>query len=785
MGMVYRAEDETLRRTVALKLLPDAGGNEERRQRFLREARSAAAISHPNVAVVYQVGEAEGRIYIAMELVEGENLRARLVRGRLELSTAKDLAGQIARGLAAAHDKGIVHRDLKPENVMITPSGLVKLLDFGLAKSGVEKPASGKTEAALAKTETLVTSDEGRIMGTPAYMSPEQATGETLDLRSDVFSFGILLYEMLSGKRPFDGSSTGAVLVAIVRDPAPPLRGRAPEVDEATEAVVMRCLAKRSGERFANAGEIERALAGPSLPEATAPTRMAAVMMGVVAALALALAGGGAWWRLRDGPTLTVAAPPTSAAPSASAGETRRGRAITDYPPPEANVPEAATAYAMALRAARNASNKLAVQELTKATDLDPSFAAAHLRASLYASHTSTSEREHIAAAEHLRDSLDERDRAILRSVESLLAEPRDERQIAARFEELVHRFPDDAESAYVHALILWTRLSRAEWDDVARAEAQRALELDPGYADALLLLGSTYWGGTREGEDADRAAAAFSGCLEIAPSSASCLRARGHLEMDLGECERVRADARAATAVEPSDPGSYLFLAMALAADGAPPESIREALDKRESLTVDVDAHARAVTDDALATSVLAGDFAAAEAAARREIALVEGAPSEYEHTIPTRRLMDVLEERGDESLALAEGEKFVRKAAAWSSDAAWDIPLRVAFLRYALGHIDADALNMERERLFQEGVGREGTEHGADARDFFARLRASTWSRANRPASFSTGMRTQELFAACLARRRCRSDGCSCWRGALQKRFHDSGSRRSRAGC
>src|ERR1017187_6587579 len=149
MGVVYRAEDEKLRRAVALKVLPDTSGNEERRQRFLREARSAAAITHPNVAVVYAVDEADGRIYIAMELVEGENLRARLDRGRLDVAIAKELAEQIARGLAAAHEKGIVHRDLKPENVMITPPGVVKLLDFGLAKSGVE-PLSGKTEAALA-----------------------------------------------------------------------------------------------------------------------------------------------------------------------------------------------------------------------------------------------------------------------------------------------------------------------------------------------------------------------------------------------------------------------------------------------------------------------------------------------------------------------------------------------------------------------------------------------------------------------------------------------------------
>jgi dipeptidyl aminopeptidase/acylaminoacyl peptidase len=339
MGVVYRAEDETLRRTVALKLLPDASGNEERRQRFLREARSAAAITHPNVATVYQVGEAEGRVYIAMELVPGENLRERMGRGRLELATAAAFADQIARGLAAAHEHGIVHRDLKPENVMITPSGLVKLLDFGLAKVGVERPASGRTEAALAKTETVVTSDEGRIMGTPEYMSPEQALGEPLDVRSDVFSMGIILYEMLSGARPFGGTTTGALLVAIARDAAPPLRQRAPEVDEATEAIVMRCLAKAPAERFASAGEIVAALSGASprastvsQTEAPAITRSGGVKSGasrvpiVLAVVAAVLIAGAAGWSfLERGRRSAAPAPSTSGSEVASVTSSASG----------------------------------------------------------------------------------------------------------------------------------------------------------------------------------------------------------------------------------------------------------------------------------------------------------------------------------------------------------------------------------------------------------------------------------------------------------------------------
>jgi hypothetical protein len=364
MGVVYRAEDEKLRRIVALKLLPDPGESEERRHRFVREARSAAAITHPNVATVHAIDEADGRVYIAMELVEGESLRARMGRGPLDLPAAKDIALQIAKGLAAAHDKGIVHRDLKPENVMVTPSGLVKLLDFGLAKGAAAQPASSKTGAEQAKTETLVTSDEGRVMGTPSYMSPEQGMGETLDVRSDVFSLGIVMYEMLAGARPFAGASTGAVLVAIARDAPAPLRERAPHVDEWTADVVMRCLAKERQQRFASAGEVVAALTGTTSPKATTqahapllpvkpaavttaatavptPRRQRGAMLAGASLAALAIVGGLEMWHLGGArrapappPDTSVFVPPVALpAVSVTPKPTTYGdRRLTTYP---------------------------------------------------------------------------------------------------------------------------------------------------------------------------------------------------------------------------------------------------------------------------------------------------------------------------------------------------------------------------------------------------------------------------------------------------------------------
>jgi Tol biopolymer transport system component len=357
MGVVYRAEDEKLRRVVALKLLPDASRNEERRQRFLREARSAAAITHPNVATIHQVDEVDGRVYIAMELVLGDSLRDRLEGGPLDLVTARELAIQIARGLAAAHDKGIVHRDLKPENVMITPDGVVKLLDFGLAKAASESPQTGKTAAALAKTETRVTSEDGRVMGTPDYMSPEQAVGAPLDVRSDVFSFGIVFYEMLAASRPFLATTTGGMLVAIARDPMQPLRERVPGIDEATAEVVERCLAKAPGDRFANAGEIVAALGGRGVsPRATtrsqtdvrgpvattaataSPVRRPRLGPALVAAVAL-IGVGLLAWRWSAAGAQSASATSTPASPSASAASpalpparTYKPRRLTAYP---------------------------------------------------------------------------------------------------------------------------------------------------------------------------------------------------------------------------------------------------------------------------------------------------------------------------------------------------------------------------------------------------------------------------------------------------------------------
>ena len=214
MGAVYKARDERLDRFVALKVLPaDKMSDPERRRRFTQEARSASALNHPNIVTIYDIGHADGVHYIAMEYVAGRTLSELIGRRGLPLRKALSLAAQIAEGLGKAHAAGIVHRDLKPSNIMVTPDGLVKILDFGLAKLVEAAEPPGDAAATMTMTRTPAT-EEGVILGTVAYMSPEQAEGKPVDARSDIFSFGSVLYEMLSGRRPFEGETKASTMAA-------------------------------------------------------------------------------------------------------------------------------------------------------------------------------------------------------------------------------------------------------------------------------------------------------------------------------------------------------------------------------------------------------------------------------------------------------------------------------------------------------------------------------------------------------------------------------------------
>jgi len=379
MGRVYLAEDTRLGRKVALKLLPAAFTKDRGRvRRFKQEARAASSLNHPNILTIHEIGEAStaegGAHYIVSEFVEGETLRALLRSGRLGVSKATAIAGQVAGALSVAHEAGIVHRDIKPENVMARPDGLVKVLDFGLAKLA-EAPPPADSEAL-----TNLSTAPGIVMGTVSYMSPEQARGQKVDRRADIFSLGVVLYEMLAGRRPFEGATTSDVIAALLTAEPPPLGKYCAEATTELELIVGKCLAKDRETRYQSAAELIAEL--KTLPQGSQterPTtrevvvtrpRLASRRWLLIAAMALSLVVGLIWlisWR------------------RSQASQSDQIKLTSQDEPRPANAgsinPEAYDAYLSGRFYAnrqKKADNETAIMMLKRAVDLDPNFAAAH-----------------------------------------------------------------------------------------------------------------------------------------------------------------------------------------------------------------------------------------------------------------------------------------------------------------------------------------------------------------------------------------------------------------------
>ena len=257
MGEVYRARDTDLGRLVALKVLPETlAADPVPLGRFEREARLASSLNHPNIITIYSIGRDGSLRYLAMELIDGPTLQQVMAEGPVPLGRAVALAAQIAGGLAKAHGAGIVHRDLKPQNVMITGDGLAKILDFGLSTLAPLVEDGASELATIEQPASLTTT--GAILGTVLYMSPEQASGRTVDFRADQFSFGLMVYEMLTGRRAFRRRTAVQTLAAIIEDPPDPIEASKPNVPEALLRVVERCLSKEPRERFASTEDLAR-----------------------------------------------------------------------------------------------------------------------------------------------------------------------------------------------------------------------------------------------------------------------------------------------------------------------------------------------------------------------------------------------------------------------------------------------------------------------------------------------------------------------------------------------
>src|SRR6516164_2507013 len=292
MGEVYRARDTRLKRAVAIKVLPQFVSNDPNRlRRFEQEAQAAAALNHPNIVAVFQLGAYDGTPFMVLELLEGQNLRERLSDGALPVSMVVDYGVQITRGLAAAHEKGIVHRDLKPENLFLTKDGRIKILDFGLAKL-IHGP-----EAYESSSPTLTEGTEpGVTLGTVGYMSPEQVRGSAADNRADLFAFGAILYEMLTGRRAFHKPTSAETMSAILNEDPSAISQLTSGISPALQKVAQRCLEKNPEQRFHSASDLAFALealsdtgSGPSGAFAVAKSRTSSVWV-IAAGLIIAIA---------------------------------------------------------------------------------------------------------------------------------------------------------------------------------------------------------------------------------------------------------------------------------------------------------------------------------------------------------------------------------------------------------------------------------------------------------------------------------------------------------------
>ena len=706
MGAVYRARDPKLQRRVALKLLLVEHTGEQASEgtaRLLREARAAAALDHPNAVAIYDVGEHEGRPYIAMEMVEGRSLRAFISDATVPIAERLRLLLDVARALAAAHKRGLVHRDVKPENVMVRVDGVVKVLDFGIARrhAAPTDPHGSTTPDGLATI-----TQEGQVVGTPLYMAPEQLRGDPLDGRADQFAWGVMAYEVLTGKVPWVFERDAFRLVAAILTSTPvPLSTRAPEVPGAVASAIDRAIAKEPSNRFATMDHLVAAIeAATTSPDALAQTQLlrrtepptATRGRGRVLGLAAIVVAGGA---VLLG---TLGRPsPSPTPPEGSAGESPppEPTAVTDMPlPPSAN-PEALASWRAAMQAFRDGASALWLEDMRHALAADPSLAAAHLRMAWATEGSSASEaRLHYTTASHLRALLSPRDVELLDAAEPyFFRQPSDVAEYVRRLEAVVARHPRDAELLYY--------LSRAYADsgelETSAGLLVRAVEADPKFAMALGFLGvdEAYVGNTAASESA------FTRCLDASPGATVCLHLRSSVDELQGRCDRIEKAARVFLAVDPSAPAGLALLAEALQALGRPSEAVRTTLEQRWA-HLPPGARAEQQHIDAMRLAEIAGDFGAAEKEARNLDADIASPDDADGHARAAWDLVQIYAETGNDAAARDVADKFMARRAAWAANprgedwalAADVVPMMLAVQRRQ-GSLDEAAFTAQRD--------------------------------------------------------------------------------------
>lgn len=609
MGEVYRARDSRLERSVALKVLRNETESSSEDWdhavlRMQREAQAVAALSHPGIVAIYDIGEHESIPFIAMELVGGQPLRD-LIGKEPQRTTNLRILLDVARALGAAHEAGFVHRDIKPENILVRPDGQAKILDFGIArKATLNNDLAGQTldvQGATIDAALVGMTAEGAIVGTPAYMSPEQLRGETVDARADQFAWGVVAYELLSGRHPFH-TEKGAIglLSAILSEDPVPIDG----LPEGVMAVVLRALEKDPDKRWGSMHELatqwesfitngdsrklpvvlpQEPAVSPSQTANSSKIERRFRARWVIAPVALAALVAIIVFVMRKPAEVSVA--PVAA--SSAVAPPPKPMTVTDQPIPLSNSPVAIAEYRQGLQYIRDAQWTAAARAFAHARTADPGMAAAHMRYSfIHYSYDIAVARDAYRKAQGLRASLTERDQGFLHALEpAMLREPSDFREAAKRLEPLVDRYPQDAELTFWLArMTYYGDASPAASERVVQLNT-RCTELDPHYADCwqtkaqgLARLGKT-----------EEAGKALNQCVQVSENAVDCLIDAINYESSMGRCDSVIEMARQAKMKDPNALHVGFMLPEALYHSGADEGVVRAAYEEAEKRARDV----------------------------------------------------------------------------------------------------------------------------------------------------------------------------------------------------
>lgn len=705
MGQVYRAFDPRLERTIALKIIvipeadrrsqePGASGKTPSRSesgrfvapsgefsaRLLREARAVASLNHPNVVAIYDVGESDGRLYLAMEYVVGSPLRNLVGNEELPLSRRLRWLIDVARALEAAHKTGIVHRDIKPENVMIREDGGVKVLDFGIARRTV-------TKAEDQHVVDTVTGG-GSIAGTPVYMAPEQIKGGEVDARCDQFAWAVMAYEVVVGERPWVETGDVLSLVANILTETPrSIRSRKSEVPGVVEETILKALAKEPAQRFASMAQVADALE-PFASLATGGDRVRITPSSP--ASGSPHDGDAAFAATTRVPTTVSVEPP----PEAKAERSPRRRALalaaplfllgalgaavwivktrpTDQPQPPvvgsaarplSTVPAAEAAYKDAMRLWHDGASVKARAALESAVSLDPTFAAAHLERALQDASINelTSAQAAFQSAFEHRHMLLARDSALLEASEPFVRVHPDVEEWETRMTAVVFQHPRDSELQYYLGR---ARLHQGDLDG-ARAAFVASTRLDDSFVPGLAMTAKVE---QRRGNVKD-AFATTDECIKRSPVAATCVATRFELFFATGQCKEASNEARTWGGLEPQSPIPFRSLAHALHATGAPRPSIEEALGRRWSLVAPAE-RAEIETWDRALLAVHDGDLARADELARQYEAALAVTADAYDHARPARLRINVLMDEGRMKDAAKVARVFLDRLPAWAA--------------------------------------------------------------------------------------------------------------------